>query len=149
MTDRDAGENLNEELVYTLAILAPGIISSIFVFIPIENYLSAYIVPSTFIWYRLWRAALIALLLWIVSGFIYSEKRYSWKMFFLGSAVTFMVFHYWFLWSINMVRPVRLYPLFYFVGDNSPYVLDMGQVVGLITLYAFRGEILGSLKNRR
>ncbi|MCC6003515.1 MAG: hypothetical protein LM590_04170 [Thermofilum sp.] len=149
MMSDGAGKISRQELINTVVIMLPGVVSSVFTFIPIENFLSAYSVPSAFVWYRVWRAAFAALLLWIFSGVVYSEKHYALKLFFLGSAVSFVVFHYWFLWSISRLVAVRLYPLFYFVGENSPLFLDMGQVVALITAYAFRGEIAGFLRKEQ
>ncbi|AKG38745.1 MAG: hypothetical protein ACP5II_03115 [Infirmifilum sp.] len=123
-----------------LPIVMPALIASIFTFVPIENFLSAYLVPPSFAWYVPWRGVVVSLILWLISGAIYTEKYYWLKMFFLGSAISFTVFHYWHLFILSHYLSVRLYPLVYFTGASPP-IVDLGQVVMILTLFSFKGEI--------
>jgi len=124
-----------------LSLLSPTLISAFFVFLPIEDVVSAYPVPRSFTWYIPWRGALVALALWLATGFLYSDKRYYLKLAFLGSAISFIAYHYMVLFFVSGVTRVTLLPLFYLVGDPSPLFLDLGQVVALATAAAFRREL--------
>lgn len=133
-----------------LAVVAPAIVSTVFVAVPLESLLSAYPVPVfAFNWYIPWRGAVISLILWLVAGALYSEKRYHLKLSFLGSAVTFATYHYLTLYLVSLRVPVRLLPLFYLVGSDSPLFLDLGQVVLLLTAFAFRKELGQILRDWR
>lgn len=124
-----------------LALLAPAVISALFVLVPIEDIVSTYPVPRHFTWYIPWRGAVTALTLWLAAGFLYSNKRYYLKLAFLGSAASFITYHYMTLLAVSMVTSVRLLPLFYLIGNHSPLYVDLGQVVALATAVAFRREI--------
>ncbi|QOJ79430.1 hypothetical protein IG193_02925 [Infirmifilum lucidum] len=131
-------------------VVAPALIASLLTAFPLENFLSAYLVPPAFVWYVPWRGAIVSIILWLLSGAFYSDKRYWLKEVFLGSAVSFITFHYWFLYILSLRTRVSLIPLAYTVG-NSPPTLDLGQLVALLTLAAFRKEILSvvaSLKQK-
>uniref|UniRef100_A0A7C4FEV7 DUF1404 domain-containing protein n=1 Tax=Thermofilum pendens TaxID=2269 RepID=A0A7C4FEV7_THEPE len=133
-----------------LAIVAPAIVSTVFVAVPLESLLSTYPVPIfAFYWYIPWRGAVVSLTLWLVTGILYSDKRYYLKLSFLGSAVTFAAYHYLTLFLINLRSPVRPSLLFYLVGDNSPLFLDVGQVVLILTALAFRRELKLVLRSFR
>lgn len=127
------------------AVVAPAALASLLTLLPLENYLSVYPVPPVFTWYAPWRGAFTSLILWIVSGALYSEKRYWLKEVFLGAAASFLVFHYWLLYTVSRYVAVSLLPLVYFVGESPP-VLDLGQVVFALTLVAFRREIARALR---
>lgn len=132
-----------------LAIVTPAVVSTIFVAVPLESLLSAYPVPVfAFSWYIPWRGAVVSLIFWLVAGALYSEKRYYIKLSFLGSAVTFATYHYLTLYLVSLRAPVRLLPLFYLVGSNSPLFLDLGQVVPMLTALAFRRELRQVLRGR-
>ncbi len=133
---------LREFLKDFTPVVAPALIASLLATVPLENFLSAYLVPPAFVWYVPWRGAVVSIILWLLSGAFYSDKRYWLKEFFLGSAVSFITFHYWFLYVLSLHTHVSPMPLAYTVG-NSPPVLDLGQLVALLTLVAFRKEILG------
>ncbi|MEZ0345277.1 MAG: hypothetical protein ABWK01_01835 [Infirmifilum sp.] len=133
----------SETLETITPIVFPVLIASFFTFVPIENFLSAYPVPLSFTWYAPWRGALVALILWLGSGALYSDKYYWIKLFFLGSAAGFVFFHYWHLYIVSRFAFVRLYPVVYFVG-NSPPIADLGQIVVALTLIAFRRELTSS-----
>lgn len=124
-----------------LSLLVPAFISAFFVLIPIEDAVSAYPVPRSFTWYIPWRGAVAALALWLVTGFLFSDERYYLKLAFLGSAVSFIAYHYMTLFAVSRVARVTLLPLFYQVGEPSPLFLDLGQVVALSTAVAFRREL--------
>lgn len=128
-------------------VILPTIVASIFTFVPIENLLSTYPVPKSFVWYIAWRGAVVALILWILSGTLYSEKRYWLKEFFLGSAVAFIIFHYWHLYVVSQFLRIQIYPLVYFSG-NSPPIADLGQIVLIFTIIAFRKEIASSFRRQ-
>ncbi len=133
-----------------LAIVAPAIISTVFVAVPLESLLSTYQVPTfAFNWYIPWRGAVVSLILWLVTGALYSEKKYHLKLSFLGSAVTFAAYHYLTLYLVNLREPVRLLPLFYLVGGNSPLFLDLGQVVLALTALAYRKELALAFRGPR
>lgn len=126
-----------------LWVVAPSLLSSLFVFVPLENFVSAYPVPWVFTWYIPWRGAVAALTLWLVTGLTYSDKRYWLKLAFLGSAVAFLGYHYMTLLAVSARVRVVVLPLFYLVGEPSPLYLDLGQVVAIVTAAAFRRELAG------
>jgi len=140
---------LSKEFVRDLVlVVSPALIASALTAIPFENILSVYPVPSTFIWYVPWRGATASIILWLLSGALYSDKRYWLKEFFLGSAVSFVAFHYWTLFIVSTRAPVTVAPLFFTVG-NSPPTLDLGQLVAILTLLAFRKEIISAVRQNR
>ena len=127
--------------------MAPAVVSTVFVAVPLESLLSTYPVPVlAFNWYIPWRGAVASLILWLITGVLYSNKRYYLKLSFLGSAVTFAAYHYLALYLVNLRSPVRLLPLFYLVGRSSPLFLDLGQVVLVLTALAFRSELRQALR---
>ncbi|ABL78264.1 signal peptidase I [Thermofilum pendens] len=133
---------LSRELALDVAaIVGPAVVSSLAMLIPIENFLSKYPFGVQYAWYYPWRGMFVALLLWIFSGATYSEKRYFLKKVFLGSSAAFVTFHYSQLWVVSRYVRVQLMPLFYLVGEHSPFFLDMGLVVLILTLLAFRKEV--------
>jgi len=87
-----------------------------------------------------------AFTLWLLTGFTYSEKRYWLKLAFLGSAASFIAYHYMVLLAVSAKVRVAVLPLFYLVGESSPLYLDMGQVVAIATAVAFRSEIARALR---
>lgn len=123
------------------SIVTPALVSALFTLLPLEDIVSTYPVPQSFTWYTPWRGAVAAFTLWLATGLFYSDKRYHLKLAFLGSAASFIVYHYMTLAVISSVRRVSLLPLFYLVGDPSPLFLDLGQVVALATAVAFRREL--------
>lgn len=131
-------DNIKEAAV----VIAPALISSMFTFVPIENIVSEYLVPRVFVWYIPWRGALVSFILWLVSGFFLSDEKRLLRMFFLGSAISFMAFHYWTL-LIEMFRGYNIvfYPFFYAIKGSGILVLDLGQVILLFTLLVFSKNI--------
>lgn len=128
------------------ALITPAIISSLSTFIPIENIISRFWVPRSFVWYIPWRGAIVSFILWLISGFFFSEEKRLTKMFFAGSAVSLVTFHYWTILVESLQGfNVSLYPLFYMVGKGGAPILDIGQVAIIFTLIAFYKDIKNAL----
>lgn len=139
----------NEEgLGDAVYLIAPVVLSAIATMLPIENFLSEFPFERVFPWYPPWRGALISFLLWIAAGLVLSDKRRWTKLFFIGSAASFAVYHYFSLAeTVLSGHPVALYPLFYVVGESPPHI-DLAQVVIILTVYALKNDIAAFIKNR-
>ncbi|RLE58567.1 MAG: hypothetical protein DRJ35_07675 [Thermoprotei archaeon] len=140
-----------EDSVVDMAVLiAPALVSSIFTFVPIENILSEFIVPRTFVWYIPWRGAFVSFVLWLASGFLLSDEKRFLKMFFLGSAISFTAFHYWtLLVEIFNGYNIVIYPFFYTIEGSGILALDLGQIAILTTLFVFSKNIREFLAKRK
>ncbi len=121
--------------------VAPAVLAAIFTAVPLENMLSEFPFQHVFPWYPPWRGALVSFLLWIVAGLILSEKRPWSKLFFAGSAASFIVYHYLMLFeTVATGHPVAVYPLFYTVG-RSPPIIDLAQIVAILTVLALKKDV--------
>ncbi len=140
----------------SLAVIAVGL--------PIENFLSEYVVSKDFPWYVAWRVAVAEFLLWICSLLLntFEEKLSRYLLFF--SSILFAMAHYYELYiispysskSLGIACKASIYPLFYvytcnFVNGFSGMTLylDMGQIIPLITFFILtpREVVLRNIKS--
>ncbi len=139
----------------SLAVVAVGL--------PIENFLSEYIISRDFPWYVAWRVAVAEFLLWICSLLLntFEEKLSMYLLFF--SSILFAMAHYYELYMMSpyssevlgIACKADIYPLFYvytcdFANGFSGMTLylDMGQIIPLITFFVLtpREIVLRNIK---
>ncbi len=131
-----------ENLGDAVYLVAPVVLSAVAAMIPIENFLSEFPFEHVFPWYPPWRGALVSFLIWIAAGLVLSERRRWTKLLFIGSAASFVVYHYFSLVETALSgHPVALYPLFYVIGEG-PLHVDLAQVVVILTLYALKKDLV-------
>ncbi len=118
----------------------PGIIALLFIPLPIEDFLSEYPFLKTFSWYISWRATFASLILWLITGLLYSlDEKISEKLLW-GSLFSFLIFHYITLFIISLNGyTIKFYPFTYEVSSyiNNSFktlYLDTGQILLIITI---------------
>ncbi len=124
----------------SVAVVAAGL--------PLENFLSEYIVSRNFPWYVAWRITVAEFLLWICSLFLNTFEEKISKPLLLSTSILFAVAHYYKLYIISPYTNemlgiscrVSLYPIFYTYTCSfaagfsaSTLYLDIGQVLLIIT----------------
>ena len=117
----------------------PLVIALLLIPIPIEDFLSEYPFLRSFQWYIYWIGAFISLLIWLVTGIMYSFNEKKTEKLLWGSLFSFLFFHYLTLFTIFINGyKIQLYPFIYTISNisNKFYTsyLDTGQILFLLTL---------------
>ncbi|RLE63796.1 MAG: hypothetical protein DRJ38_06705 [Thermoprotei archaeon] len=146
-----------------LAVIISTSLAVVAVGLPIENFLSEYVVSRNFPWYVPWRVAVAEFLLWICSLLLNTFEEKLSKPLLLFASILFAIAHYYKLYMISpyindvlgLTCKVNIYPLFYtytcrFVNgfSGTTLYLDMGQLLLLITFFILipREVVLNKLK---
>ncbi|MCD6368814.1 MAG: hypothetical protein J7L38_03345 [Thermoproteales archaeon] len=109
--------------------------------LPIEDYLSTYPFFMRFKWYPAWRVALVNFFIWITLIILYTASMPELLYPILLSAVFFVFFHYLCIAiSSTAGYSYGFLPFIYYVtwkNGMKTFYLDLGQVVGVVTVLLF------------